>query len=427
TSSQTVPGCIAECGAAGFKVAGLSWGNECFCGNELGGTAALNVPGSGLAVPQTECNLPCTGDASTTCGGGFRLSVYTVPAVARRTVPRDIRPSPSLEKRTCPGTPAPCYVDSCDNPSLPFLSSKSSTQTIPGCIAECGAANYSLAGLSWADECFCGNELGGTAASERLAIPQTECNLPCAGDAGTICGGGFRLSLYPVPALAKPSPAPSATCYVDSCDKPSLPFLSSKTANQTVSGCITQCGAAGFKVAGLSWGDECFCGNDLGGTAALNVPGSGVAIPQTECNLPCTGDASSICGGGFRLSVYDVPASSIKKRTALSNIRPSLEKRTCPGAPAPCYVDSCDNPSLPFLSSKSPLQTVPRCIAECAAANFKLAGLSWADECFCGNELGGTAALNVPGSGLAIPQTECNLPCAGDGSSTCLSCRFVVN
>ncbi|KAJ7704173.1 hypothetical protein B0H16DRAFT_1747748 [Mycena metata] len=458
TASQTVPGCIAECGAAGFKVAGLSWGNECFCGHELGGTASLNVPGSGLAVPQTECNMPCTGDASTTCGGGFRLSVYTVPTVARRTVGRDIRPS--LEKRTCPGATAPCYVDSCDNPSLPFLSSTSSNQTIPGCIAECGAANYKLAGLSWANECFCGNELGGTASlstpGSGLAIPQTECNLPCAGDAGTICGGGFRLSLYPVPALARrsdgstlrrslerrtcpkttstvaptstiaptsttatttatASPAPSATCYVDSCDKPSLPFLSSKKATQTVSGCIAECGAAGFKVAGLSWGDECFCGNELGGTASLNVPGSGLALPQTECNLPCTGDASSICGGGFRLSVYDVPASAVQAQSARSNVRRSLEKRTCPGAPAACYVDSCDNPSLPFLSSKKATQTVPSCIAECAAAGYKLAGLSWGDECFCGNELGGTASLNVPGSGLALPQTECNLPCAGNG------------
>ncbi|KAF8212849.1 WSC domain-containing protein [Mycena galopus ATCC 62051] len=454
TTSQTVPSCIAECGAANFALAGLSWGDECFCGNELGGTASLNVPGSGLALPQTECNMPCAGDASTTCGGGFRLSVYTVPAVAKRTVRHNIRPS--LEKRTCPLAPAPCYVDSCDNPSLPFLSSTSSTQTIPGCIAECGAANYKLAGLSWANECFCGNELGGTASlstpGSGLAIPQTECNMPCAGDAGTICGGGFRLSLYPVPALArrndgstlrrslerrtcpKPtstvgpisttptattSPAPSATCYVDSCDTPSLPFLSSTSSTQTVSGCIAECGAAGFKLAGLSWGNECFCGNELGGTAASNVPGSGLALPQTECNMPCTGDASSICGGGFRLSVYAVPAPTIKKRTARSNIRHSLERRTCPGASAPCYVDSCDNPALPFLSSKSPLQTVPRCIAECAAANYKLAGLSWADECFCGNELGGTAALTTPGSGLALPQTECNMPCAGDGGTIC--------
>jgi hypothetical protein len=164
--------------------------------------------------------------------------------------------------------------------------------------------------------------------------------MPCAGDgsstcfppfvvrlafnlasAGTIRGGGSRLSLYTVPALARrgdgstlrrglerrrfpnptsnvgpisttptatANPTPSATCYVDSCDKPSLPFLGSKKATQTVSGCIAECGAAGFELAGLSWGHECFCGNDLGSTAALNVPGSGLAIPQTECNMPCT-------------------------------------------------------------------------------------------------------------------------------------------
>ncbi|KAJ7722575.1 hypothetical protein B0H14DRAFT_3006299 [Mycena olivaceomarginata] len=385
--------------------------NGCFCGNEIGGTAGSN------------CNMPCTGDASATCGGGFRLSVYTVPVVAKRTVRRKIHPS--FRKRTCPLAPAPCYVDSCENPSLPFLSSISSTKTILGCIAE-------------SNECFCGNELGGTASlstpGSGLAIPQTECNMPCAGDAGTIRGGGSRLSLYTVPALARrgdgstlrrslerrtfpnptsnvgpisttptatANPTPSATCYVDSCDKPSLPFLGSKKATQTVSGCIAECGAAGFELAGL--------------TAALNVPGSGLAIPQTECNMPSFG----ICGGGFRLSVYTVPASTIKKRTARSNVRCSLEKRTCPGAPAPCYVDSWDNPALPFLSSKSPLQTVPRCIAECAATNYKLAGLSWPNECFWGNELAGTAALTTPGSGLALPRTESNMPCAGDGGIIC--------
>jgi hypothetical protein len=86
-----------------------------------------------------------------------------------------------------------------------------------------------------------------------------------------------------------------------------------------------------------------------------------------------------------------------------------------PIAAATCYVDSCDKPSLPFLSSKKDTQTVPGCIAECGAANFKLAALSFGNECFCGNELGGTASLNVPGSGLALPQTECNMPCTGDG------------
>ncbi|KAJ7854177.1 hypothetical protein B0H14DRAFT_2756888, partial [Mycena olivaceomarginata] len=364
-----------------------------------------------IGSPQTECNMPCTGDASATCGGGFRLSVYTVPVVAKRTV----RPENSSQLQEAD------------------VSSRSRTllrrfmrKPIPP-LPQLHIFHKDHPRMH--RRCFCGNELGGTASlstpGSGLAIPQTECNMPCAGDAGTIRGGGSRLSLYTVPALARrgdgstlrrslerrtfpnptsnvgpisttptatANPTPSATCYVDSCDKPSLPFLGSKKATQTVSGCIAECGAPG---------DECFCGNDLGSTAALNVPGSGLAIPQTECNMSSFG----ICGGGFRLSVYTVPASTIKKRTARSNVRCSLEKRTCPGAPAP--------------SPKSPLQTVPRCIAECAATNYKLAGLSWPNECFWGNELAGTAALTTPGSGLALPRTESNMPCAGDGGIIC--------
>ncbi|KAJ7802385.1 hypothetical protein B0H14DRAFT_2892562 [Mycena olivaceomarginata] len=167
------------------------------------------------------------------------------------------------------------------------------------------------------------------------------------------------------------APIAAATCYVDSCDKPSLPFLASKIPSQTVPGCIAECGAAGL------------------------------AIPQTECNIPCTGDASSICGGGFRLSVYTVPASTIKTRTVRSNVRRSLEKRTCPGAPAPCYVDSCDNPALPFLSSKSPCKP-------------SLAALR--------NVPPPTTNSQVspgPTNAWLLPQTECNMPCAGDGGTIC--------
>ncbi|KAJ7806258.1 hypothetical protein B0H14DRAFT_2610593 [Mycena olivaceomarginata] len=263
--------------------------NECFCGNELGGTASLSPPGSGLAIPQTECNMPCAGDGSSTCfppfvvrltfnlgsagtirGGGSRLSLYTVPALARRGDGVTLRRG--LERRTFPNptsnigpisttptatanpTPsATCYVDSCDKPSLPFLGSTKATQTVSGCIAECGAAGFELAGLSWGDECFCRNDLGSTARLEpwknelALALPRL---VPLIH--GTI--------------PPSPSSAPNLPC------RPSA-----------------ECAAANYKLAGLSWANECFCGNELAGTAALTTPGSGLALPQTESNMPCAG------------------------------------------------------------------------------------------------------------------------------------------
>jgi hypothetical protein len=108
--------------------------------------------------------MPCAGDGSSTCFppfvvrlafnlasagtircGGSRLSLYMVPALARRGDGSTLRRG--LERRTFPNptsnvgpisttptatanpTPsATCYVDSCDKPSLPFLGSKKATQ-----------------------------------------------------------------------------------------------------------------------------------------------------------------------------------------------------------------------------------------------------------------------------------------------------------
>jgi hypothetical protein len=60
--------CVAYCGAKGFSMAGTEYGGQCFCGNELVGSSK---------IAESECDMPCEGGASETCGGGMALSVYT--------------------------------------------------------------------------------------------------------------------------------------------------------------------------------------------------------------------------------------------------------------------------------------------------------------------------------------------------------------
>lgn len=60
--------CVAYCGAKGFSMAGTEYGGQCFCGNELVGSSK---------IAESECDMPCEGDATETCGGGMALSVYT--------------------------------------------------------------------------------------------------------------------------------------------------------------------------------------------------------------------------------------------------------------------------------------------------------------------------------------------------------------
>jgi hypothetical protein len=77
--------CVAYCAAAGYSMAGTEYGGQCFCGNELSGSSA---------VAGSQCNMPCEGDSTQTCGGSLTLSVYTRSGTSRRqarNIPQRIR------------------------------------------------------------------------------------------------------------------------------------------------------------------------------------------------------------------------------------------------------------------------------------------------------------------------------------------------
>lgn len=66
--------------------------------------------------------------------------------------------------------------------------------TVAKCLAFCGGGGsgsaYTYAGLEYARECWCGQDLSTLATKESEA----QCNLPCDGDTGTLCGGELRLT-----------------------------------------------------------------------------------------------------------------------------------------------------------------------------------------------------------------------------------------
>ncbi|CAI7625779.1 unnamed protein product [Penicillium discolor] len=53
--------------------------------------------------------------------------------------------------------------------------------------------------------------------------------------------------------------------------------------------CQTQCAGKNFKVAALSRGNMCYCGN--------KVPSDSVKIAEDKCDIACTGWAAASCGG----------------------------------------------------------------------------------------------------------------------------------
>ncbi|EFX04613.1 hypothetical protein CMQ_1541 [Grosmannia clavigera kw1407] len=72
--NMTVPLCLAFCGSAAYPYAGLEYGRECWCGQDLSALATEE--------PAADCDLPCDGDTSALCGGNLRLTVYLLSAAA---------------------------------------------------------------------------------------------------------------------------------------------------------------------------------------------------------------------------------------------------------------------------------------------------------------------------------------------------------
>lgn len=60
--------CAQQCRIHNYSIAGVEAGHQCCCGNELTNSTAL--------ANSSDCNITCTGNASETCGGIFRLWAF---------------------------------------------------------------------------------------------------------------------------------------------------------------------------------------------------------------------------------------------------------------------------------------------------------------------------------------------------------------
>ncbi|PTB79270.1 WSC-domain-containing protein [Trichoderma longibrachiatum ATCC 18648] len=60
--------CVANCVSKGFSLAATEYGGQCYCGNELVGSAKL---------ADSQCSTACEGNSKEVCGGSWAISVYS--------------------------------------------------------------------------------------------------------------------------------------------------------------------------------------------------------------------------------------------------------------------------------------------------------------------------------------------------------------
>ncbi|KAF2025478.1 galactose oxidase [Setomelanomma holmii] len=172
--------------------------------------------------------------------------------------------------------------------------------------------------------------------------------------------------------------------------------------------CRDACRASGYVLAGTEYSGECYCDNQFRGSGGPASDG------EAQCNMPCSGNQTEICGGSNRLTVfryYTGGESSIQPSST------SAAPPTATGLPLGfdykgCYVDGPGFRIMNFQQADDQTMTIASCASKCATAGYEIAGMEYSYQCFCDN------VIRMNGS-LAASESECSTKCAGAASQTC--------
>ena len=180
-SGMTVAQCTAICQQYGFQYAGVEYAQECYCDNAIE---------NGAKPTSTSCNMPCSGNSSEYCGGPNALNLYQLPNPT----------SPTAGAIPTGWASLGCLMDDSYWRILavsPATPGGSANMTVENCLNACHSASYSLGGVEYSQECFCGNYLGNLAENGGpCATNASTCNMPCKGNNAETCGGSNRINMY---------------------------------------------------------------------------------------------------------------------------------------------------------------------------------------------------------------------------------------
>jgi hypothetical protein len=342
---MTLELCAKSC--TGYAYFGVEYMQECYCGNSL-------TYGSYTAT-DGRCDMLC-GGALEICGGGDGLTLYQnttllnggPPSISSSrnsvssssattfgiSIPSSVTATSSSQSLSLslsstsrslttltasilsstsglasatltPGwTPLGCANDTVTSRALGGATYSNATgMTIESCQAYCNSVGYSLAGLEYASECYCGGVLGFGSFTGF-----TGCTMLCSGNKSEICGGSTRLSVYNNTAFIAPKIVRSLAgtvgtykyqgCYTELTNARALSnYEVTSLTLMSAEYCVSTCSGKGYAYAGLEYGSQCFCGSTLAIGSSL--------VSDSQCQVMlCPGTKSEYCSAGYKLIVY---------------------------------------------------------------------------------------------------------------------------
>ncbi|OIW33464.1 WSC-domain-containing protein [Coniochaeta ligniaria NRRL 30616] len=129
-ANLTTEVCLAQCKEGGYPFAGTEYGGECWCGQVLGNNT--------YQVPDSDCNMPCQGNSTETCGGPSRLTLYVAKDLESLepcgyTPPVSSSSSSTESSTTSTTTPTPTSTAPPTTTTPPTTTSKPTTTSTSVC------------------------------------------------------------------------------------------------------------------------------------------------------------------------------------------------------------------------------------------------------------------------------------------------------
>lgn len=157
TNTMTTGICRRTCKTYGYPIAGLVNGNKCLCGKTVT---------YGTQVGPSQCQAPCLGDTSSTCGGTTNSAVSVYDSTAANLT-------------TTTGFPTGyvgCFPEASGSRALPSGMISQTNMTSAICMASCKAQGYRYSGTENGVQCFCGLSLPTTGL-----LVDSQCSSACGG------------------------------------------------------------------------------------------------------------------------------------------------------------------------------------------------------------------------------------------------------
>ena len=209
----------------------------------------------------------CSGNSSEFCGGPYRLDMYQAPGTGAQPISSSSSSKPSstvVSSSTSPATTS--AAASTTSAAATTSSAPATTSSAPATTSSAPATTTSAASKTTAS-----SSASKTSAASTTSASSTASGLPS--------GWAYK------------------GCYIDNAHGRDLPYQLPDNSSLTVESCVQNCYGQGYSVAGMEYSRECYCGNAI-------YSGGALASSDTDCNMPCGGNAKENCGAGNRLSVY---------------------------------------------------------------------------------------------------------------------------